>query len=68
MGALIRTELFVEVLSQIVQLAVATGPGGVLATLLCCLLVRMVRDSERTSAGLLCATSLLLVLVLLITG
>jgi hypothetical protein len=68
MGALIRSELFVEVLSQAAQLLVATGPGGVLATLLCWLLVRAVRDSERGSAGLLCATSVLLVLVLIATG
>ncbi|KIF74139.1 hypothetical protein QR77_09330 [Streptomyces sp. 150FB] len=68
MGALIRSELFVEVLSQAAQLLVATGPGGVLATLLCWLLVRTVRDSERGSAGLLCATSVLLVLVLIATG
>lgn len=64
MGALTRTELLVELLTQTTRLAVALGPQGVLVALGCFLLVRALRDDAGRGTGLLCATSILVVLAL----
>ncbi|MFJ5223853.1 hypothetical protein [Streptomyces sp. NPDC088400] len=71
MGALTRTELLVELLAQVPQLAAAVGPEGTLGVLLCFLLVRaarVARDDGDLTVNLLCAASVLLVLLLVASG
>lgn len=74
MGALTRTESLIELFFQTAQLAAAVGPEGTLGVLLCVLLVRAARaagtarQDEALTANLLCAASVLLVLLLIASG
>ncbi|MFJ1746668.1 hypothetical protein ACIOJD_10590 [Streptomyces sp. NPDC088116] len=74
MGALTRTELLIELLAQLPRLAAAVGPEGTLGVLLCVLLVRaaraarVARDDGDLTVNLLCAASVLLVLLLVASG
>lgn len=57
MGALSRTDMIIEVIG-------AFGPQGALLGLLCALLVRALREEKGSGGDLLCAATVLLVLLL----
>ncbi|MFD7895793.1 MULTISPECIES: hypothetical protein [unclassified Streptomyces] len=68
MGALTRMEWLVELLGPGAQLAAVLGHRGTLGVLVCALLIRAARADEALTVNLLCAASVLLILLLVASG